>query len=234
MTSRDRRIMKELQDLTEDKDTSGIHAALEHEGSLSTLLGWFYGPPNTPYAGGKYVIRIQLPNEYPFKPPKMKFETRIWHPNVSSQTGVICLDTLNKNWSPVQTIKTALLSVRMLLENPNPTDPQDGEVASMLLNQPERFVEMAHEWAVRHAGAPRQANLDTSRYRSLANPTDGPVDASRYHGYRPELVEQFTSMGFSLDSVVEALEYCRVDHLLTSLPPARMSDVTTRLLGEQQ
>lgn len=57
---------------------------------------------------------------------------------------------------------------------------------------------------------------------------------SRYHGYRPELVEQFTSMGFSLDSVVEALEYCRVDHLLTSLPPARMSDVTTRLLGEQQ
>lgn len=129
----------------------------------------------------------------------------------------------------------------------------------MLLNQPERFVEMAHEWAVRHAGAPRQANLDKSRYRSLANPTDGPVDASRYahrpkeakgcgrnrgcadsccdsryHGYRPELVEQFTSMGFSLDSVVEALEYCRVDHLLTSLPPARMSDVTTRLLGEQQ
>lgn len=78
--------MKELQDLTEDKDTSGIHAALEHEGSLSTLMGWFYGPPNTPYAGGKYVIRIQLPTEYPFKPPKMKFETRIWHPNVSSQT----------------------------------------------------------------------------------------------------------------------------------------------------
>lgn len=84
--------MKELQDLTEDKDTSGIHAALEQEGSLTALKGWFFGPGNTPYAGGKFVIHIQLPTDYPFKPPKMKFETRIWHPNVSSQT--VCVTHL--------------------------------------------------------------------------------------------------------------------------------------------
>ncbi|PNP56156.1 hypothetical protein THARTR1_03681 [Trichoderma harzianum] len=231
MSSRDRRIMKELQDLTEDKDTSGIHAALEQEGSLSALKGWFFGPGNTPYAGGKYVINIQLPLDYPFKPPKMQFNTRIWHPNVSSQTGVICLDTLNKNWSPVQTIKTALLSVRMLLENPNPSDPQDGEVARMLLEDPDSFVQMAHEWAVRHAGAPRQRNLDITRFRSLARPTTA-VDASRYHGYKPVLVEQFTAMGFELDNVVATLEYFRIDKFHESLPPSRMSDVTTRLLGE--
>lgn len=84
--SRDRRIIKELQDLTEDKDNSGIHAAPVHESSLTTLQGWFLGPGNTPYEGGKYVIQIVLDNQYPFKPPRMQFETKIWHPNVSSQT----------------------------------------------------------------------------------------------------------------------------------------------------
>lgn len=84
--SRDRRIIKELQDLTEDKDNSGIHAAPVQESSLTTLKGWFLGPGNTPYEGGKYVIKIVLDNQYPFKPPRMQFETKIWHPNVSSQT----------------------------------------------------------------------------------------------------------------------------------------------------
>lgn len=96
--------MKELQDLTEDKDTSGIHAALEQEGSLTALKGWFFGPGNTPYAGGKFVIHIQLPTDYPFKPPKMKFETRIWHPNVSSQTVcVLHLPDLLDCWRKVFT-----------------------------------------------------------------------------------------------------------------------------------
>jgi ubiquitin-conjugating enzyme (huntingtin interacting protein 2) len=84
-SSRDRRVIKELQDLTEDKDNSGIHASPVNE-SLTHLQGWFHGPGDTPYAGGKYYIRIMLDGQYPFKPPQMQFETKIWHPNVSSQT----------------------------------------------------------------------------------------------------------------------------------------------------
>jgi ubiquitin-conjugating enzyme (huntingtin interacting protein 2) len=83
--SRDRRIIKELQDLQEDKDNSGIHAASVGD-SLTNLQGWFYGPGDTPYAGGKYVIQISVDSQYPFKPPMMQFGTKIWHPNVSSQT----------------------------------------------------------------------------------------------------------------------------------------------------
>lgn len=84
-SSRDRRVIKELQDLTEDKDNSGIHAAPVNE-SLTNLEGWFYGPGDTPYAGGKFFIQITLDGQYPFKPPQMQFVTKIWHPNVSSQT----------------------------------------------------------------------------------------------------------------------------------------------------
>ena len=48
----------------------------------------------------------------------------VWHPNVSSQTGAICLDILKDQWSPALTIKTALLSVQSLLCSPEPSDPQ--------------------------------------------------------------------------------------------------------------
>jgi len=53
---------------------------------LTHLQGQFFGPPDTPYAGGKFFIDIRIPSDYPFKPPIMKFTTKIWHPNVSSQT----------------------------------------------------------------------------------------------------------------------------------------------------
>jgi ubiquitin-conjugating enzyme (huntingtin interacting protein 2) len=54
----------------------------------------------------------------------MKFITKVWHPNVSSATGAICLDILKDNWSPAFTIKVALLSVQALLTAPEPNDPQ--------------------------------------------------------------------------------------------------------------
>lgn len=69
--------------------------------------------------------------------------------------GAICLDILGAAWSPVGTIKTALLAIRMLLESPNPTDPQDAQVAKMLIDNPKLFARTAHDWAVKYAGAPR-------------------------------------------------------------------------------
>jgi ubiquitin-conjugating enzyme (huntingtin interacting protein 2) len=68
--------------------------------------------------------------------------------------GAICLDTLSSAWSPVLTIKSALLSLQSLLSTPEPKDPQDAEVANMLLRTPKEFERVAREWAVLYAGAP--------------------------------------------------------------------------------
>ena len=63
-------------------------------------------------------------NQYPFVPPIMRFRSRVWHPNVSSANGAICLDILKDQWSPALTLKTALLSLQALLASPEPNDPQ--------------------------------------------------------------------------------------------------------------
>ena len=84
---------------------------------------------DTPYEGGIFNVDIHIPPDYPFKPPKMKFDTKIWHPNISSQTGAICLDILKNEWTPALTIRTALISLQALLCAPEPDDPQDAEVA---------------------------------------------------------------------------------------------------------
>lgn len=85
-SSRDRRIAKELQDLQADRDSSGVYAAPIDGVNLTKLLGTFPAPPDTPYAGATFEVDITIPDTYPFKPPQMKFRTKIWHPNVSSQT----------------------------------------------------------------------------------------------------------------------------------------------------
>lgn len=87
--NRTRRIAKEIADIKSDVH-SGIRVDPHREEDLTHLRGFFKGPPDTPYEGGEYSVDIKIPVDYPFRPPLMKFETRIWHPNVSSQTVSLC------------------------------------------------------------------------------------------------------------------------------------------------
>lgn len=83
------RIRKELAECSRDTD-SGVTAKPKGD-SLAKLEGTILGPHGTPFEGGTFLINIDIPPGYPFEPPKMKFVTKIWHPNISSQTGAICL-----------------------------------------------------------------------------------------------------------------------------------------------
>ena len=88
-SQRNRRIAKELADLQADTHSKITVQPAGSLDDLTHLKGSFKGPDGTPYEGGTYVIDIRLNSEYPFKAPKMTFDTKIWHPNVSSQT--VCL-----------------------------------------------------------------------------------------------------------------------------------------------
>ncbi|GMH70513.1 hypothetical protein TL16_g05424 [Triparma laevis f. inornata] len=76
---------------------------------------------------------------------------QIWHPNISSQTGAICLDILKDQWSPALTIKTALLSLQALLCAAEPTDPQDAVVAEMYMKNRAEYDRKAKEWTDQYA-----------------------------------------------------------------------------------
>ncbi|WOL03740.1 ubiquitin-conjugating enzyme E2 27 isoform X1 [Canna indica] len=141
------RVQKELTECNRDKAISGVSIALYEGGSdLSHLRGTITGPVSTPYEGGTFLIDIQLPSGYPFEPPKMQFITKVWHPNISSQNGAICLDILKDQWSPALTLKTALVSLQALLSAPEPDDPQDAVVAKQYLQEYPTFVATARYW----------------------------------------------------------------------------------------
>lgn len=149
--------------------------------------------------------------------------------------GAICLDTLGAGWSPVGTIKMALISLRMLLESPNPKDPQDAEVAKMLMETPHDFARKAHEWAVQYAGAP---NTGSFRHNYMAaKPAEKKKDdPKRYQGWNKDLVDRFVNMGFDVDAVVEAFNFVGIERNNGEdyeLEEAYMGDITARLLGEQ-
>lgn len=155
MSAADTRITKELSEVCKDDGTSGVTAsvAVGDRGGSATrhLIGKIKGPQGTPYEGGIFEIDIRIPKQYPFEPPKMKFNTKIWHPNISSQTGAICLDILKDQWSPALTIKTALLSLQALLCSPEPGDPQDAEVAKMYNGDKPNFDRTAKFWTETYA-----------------------------------------------------------------------------------
>lgn len=144
------RVKKELKDCR--KDSSSIEVTVPDEANLLHWKGCIKGPTGTPYEGGIFNIDITIPHDYPFVPPKMKFDTKICHPNISSETGAICLDILKTEWSPALTIRTALISLQALLSAPEPDDPQDGVVASMYKKNITEFNATAKYWTETYAG----------------------------------------------------------------------------------
>ncbi|XP_070319005.1 ubiquitin-conjugating enzyme E2 D4 isoform X1 [Odocoileus virginianus] len=108
------------------------------------------GPNDSPYQGGVFFLTIHFPTDYPFKPPKVVFTTKIYHPNINSN-GSICLDILRSQWSPALTVSKVLLSICSLLCDPNPEDPLVPEIAHTYKADREKYNRLAREWTQKYA-----------------------------------------------------------------------------------
>ncbi|KAI5793745.1 ubiquitin-conjugating enzyme/RWD-like protein [Peziza echinospora] len=108
------------------------------------------GPADSPYSSGVFFLSIAFPTDYPFKPPKVNFTTRIYHPNINAN-GSICLDILRDQWSPALTISKVLLSICSMLTDPNPDDPLVPEIAHVYKTDRARYEAMAREWTRKYA-----------------------------------------------------------------------------------
>ena len=85
------------------------------DGNLLVWEAKIKGPLNSSYEGGLFELSLILSVEYPLKPPKIAFKTKIFHPNIHFETGEICLDLLSTAWSPVWCLFTAVGEIIYLL-----------------------------------------------------------------------------------------------------------------------
>lgn len=139
---------KETERLTTDP-VAGI-TAVPHSDNLRYFDVVITGPEGSPYENGKFKLELFLPDEYPMVAPKVRFLTKIYHPNID-RLGRICLDVLKNNWSPALQIRTILLSIQALLSSPNPDDPLANEVAEEWKNNHAHAIETARDWTARYA-----------------------------------------------------------------------------------
>lgn len=144
-----KRIQKEHKDLERDPPANTSGGPI----SETDMFNWkatIIGPDDSPYAGGLFFLNIHFPSDYPFKPPKVQFSTKIYHPNINSNGG-ICLDILKDQWSPALTISKVLLSICSLLTDPNPDDPLVPEIARIYKTDRKKFYQTAAEWTRQYA-----------------------------------------------------------------------------------
>ena len=128
-----RRVIKEFKEIEDyiKSEPSDNHRFLEIRTINDNILNMeitFMGPKESPYEEIISTISIQIPKEYQHRAPNMNFKNKIYHPNVGNG-GNICLDILKDQWRPIYTLRTTLMSIISLLNDPNPDSPLNGEAA---------------------------------------------------------------------------------------------------------
>ncbi|KAF5547678.1 ubiquitin ligase [Fusarium mexicanum] len=184
-----RRIAKEIADC----QTSGVDLIPCNQDDFSRVEASLPIPPDTPYFGGTYIINVLISDNYPFVPLSMRFNQKIYHPNVHHETGEIATGALG-SWDPTHTIKITLDTVVNLLRYPNPNFPVNEEANTLFLSNNPAFRERAQDWAVKYAGAPAVE-----------------IDSASYGGYNRNLIKPFIDAGYDRDAVVEAFKYYGID-----------------------
>ena len=105
----ERRLLKDLKKLESEDSNTGITATPD-ENSLFRWKAVIFGPDETEWEGGVFHLILEFSDDYPNKPPKVKFLTKMFHPNIYND-GSICLDILQNMWSPVYDVSSILTSI---------------------------------------------------------------------------------------------------------------------------
>ncbi|KAG8467937.1 hypothetical protein KFE25_006989 [Diacronema lutheri] len=130
----------------------------------------FDGPKESPYEGGRWKVHVELPDNYPYKSPSIGFCNRIFHPNVDEMSGSVCLDVINQTWSPMFELLNVFESfLPQLLLYPNPTDPLNGEAASLLMREPALYNAKVKEYVARYA---QEASFDVEHSKRATTTED--------------------------------------------------------------
>jgi len=144
-----RRLQKELQDIRK----AGLKSFREIVVDEQNILQWggLICPDAPPFSKGAFKIDIQFPAEYPFKPPKIAFKTRIYHPNVDEK-GQVCLPIVAaENWKPATKTDQVIQALVALINEPEPEHPLRGDLAEEYLKDRKKFMKNAEDFTKKHS-----------------------------------------------------------------------------------
>eukprot|EP01114_Cavostelium_apophysatum_P014504 TRINITY_DN3783_c0_g1_i1.p1 TRINITY_DN3783_c0_g1~~TRINITY_DN3783_c0_g1_i1.p1 ORF type:complete len:151 (+),score=43.52 TRINITY_DN3783_c0_g1_i1:110-562(+) len=145
-----KRLQKELKEFM-DEPKPWCKAELAKDDNLFAWKADLIGPDKSPYEKGVFKLDIEIPADYPFKPPKVKFATKIYHPNVKSD-GNFCTDILTtEGWSPQLKIQQVLQTIYQLLSEPDADHPLEADIAQQFKTDRNTFNKTAKEWTKKYA-----------------------------------------------------------------------------------
>ncbi|XP_054646535.1 ubiquitin-conjugating enzyme E2 T isoform X2 [Dunckerocampus dactyliophorus] len=173
------RLKRELQMLSTEPPP-GI-TCWQTEERIDDLRAQIIGGAGTPYEGGIFSLEVKVPERYPFEPPKMRFTTPIYHPNIDC-SGRICHDALKLPpkgaWKPSLNISTVLTSIQLLMAEPNPDDPLMADIASEFRYNKQLFMQKARKCTEEHAVQKFTTILESSQKSVLENASSRKREAS--------------------------------------------------------
>ena len=143
-----RRLKREYKQIINDPPANCSGGPID--GNYYNWVASIMGPTETPFEGGVFMLKIDFPPDYPFKQPKFKFTTPIYHPNIDTK-GNICLDILKDKWSPALTVSKVLLSICSLLIDPNPKDPLRIDAAELYIKNKVEYDIKVRKETQKHA-----------------------------------------------------------------------------------
>ncbi|EDR24162.1 ubiquitin-conjugating enzyme E2-17 kDa, putative [Entamoeba dispar SAW760] len=126
----------------------GISSGPIDESNLYFWQATIAGPENSPFEGGLFELRLTFSDEYPIKPPHVKFISEMFHPNVFKD-GRICLDILQDKWSSVYSVSTILLAIQSLLTDPNPNSPANPQASALYTSNRKEYNKLVRACAER-------------------------------------------------------------------------------------
>ena len=133
---KEKRLKKDIQNL--DKNDCKYEHSIEK--GVDTFIFYIKGPLDSHYENQDFKIKLEIPNDYPFKSPSVGFLSKIYHPNVDYDSGSICLDVLNQKWAPIyDLVNIYTIFIPQLLMYPNADDPLNHDAAFSFNNNLTNF-----------------------------------------------------------------------------------------------
>jgi len=129
--------LRATKDVSEMEEIPGVVVDFPDQNNLM-MFNVTVTPSDGLYKSASFKFTVNIPQTYPYDPPKVECNTLVYHPNIDWE-GHVCLNILRADWMPVLNLGSVLFGLMTLFLEPNPDDPLNKEAAQLMIDRPSEF-----------------------------------------------------------------------------------------------